>query len=131
MTEAGHVFILLDAQERLWLKTNSDAKESQPESHDPTRLPDPGEQAPEKNKTKASLDSHVVPHRSTDRPQRCLVSEIGRDRTFSPWYEPTMETNPLLRLQVEPSTKRIKSKRSPPTIPAWSPTAVLGWPKGA
>ena len=89
MIEAGHVFILLDAQERLWLRINSYAK-SNPNLNRMMAHASPISESMRRKppKTKASLDSHVVPHRSTDRPQRCLVSEIGRDRTFSPWYEP-------------------------------------------
>ena len=41
----------------------------------------------QKQKTFDTNDSRVVPHRSTELAQRCLVSEIGRDRTFSPWYD--------------------------------------------
>ena len=41
-------------------------------------------------KTFNTNDSQLVPHVSTELAQRCLVSEIGRDRTFSPWYDRTM-----------------------------------------
>ena len=66
-----------------------------------------------KTKTFVTCDSRVVPHRSTEQAQRCLVSEIGRDRTFSPWYEPTMGMDLALgfeRLVGDPAY--IKSKAS-------------------
>ena len=44
-------------------------------------------------KTFNTNDSQLVPHVSTELAQRCLVSEIGRDRTFSPWYDRTMRVN--------------------------------------
>ena len=44
-------------------------------------------------KTFNTNDSQLVPHVSTELAQRCLVSEIGRDRTFSPWYDRTMRFN--------------------------------------
>ena len=42
------------------------------------------------NKTFTTNDSRVVPHRSTELAQWCLVSQIGRDATISPRYERMM-----------------------------------------
>ena len=53
-------------------------------------LPEPGSLTPWGLKTFNTNDSQLVPHVSTELAQRCLVSEIGRDRTFSPWYDRTM-----------------------------------------
>ena len=80
LLETRRVFIQADAQGPLWFRHSASQRITEGVGAIETKDP--------KSKTKASLDSRVVPHRSTDRPQRCLVSEIGRDRTFSPWYEP-------------------------------------------
>ena len=58
-------------------------------------------------KTFNTNDSQLVPHVSTELAQRCLVSEIGRDRTFSPWYDRTMRVIPT----PPPS---LPSRASPP-----------------
>ena len=66
-----------------------------------------------KTKTLVTCDSRVVPHRSTEQAQRCLVSEIGRDRTFSPWYEPTMGMDQALgseRLVGDPAYLKSKAQ---------------------
>ena len=53
-----------------------------------------GKTSRESQKTFNTNDSQLVPHVSTELAQRCLVSEIGRDRTFSPWYDRTMRVIP-------------------------------------
>ena len=63
LREAQDLLIIVDASKEIWVRFQR------------------------KTKTFDTNDSRVVPHRSTELAQRCLVSEIGRDRTFSPWYD--------------------------------------------
>ena len=78
-------------------------------------------------KTFNTNDSQLVPHVSTELAQRCLVSEIGRDRTFSPWYDRTMLTNTLLAHRFGIESHRLKQHQQASTKNAltWARTRDL------
>ena len=77
---------------------------------------------PPYDKTFDTNDSRVGPHRSTELAQWCLVSEIGRDRTFSPWCDRTMLVGTVRSMVNAPEGKAGGKNKSAST---WARTRDL------